>query len=201
VAIIKGSSGDDSGNKSLIGTKQADEIYGYEGNDTLIGDAGNDTLTGDAGNDTLRGDEGNDTLIGGAGTDYLVGGLGDDLLTGGEGRDTFVLYYSGGGIDRITDFSVKDKDILKIDRLPASPTEHLPSPLIGGGLIEGAAIDSTEFTTDSLTLGSSAISKPLDFLTYHADTGALFYLNQQLAWLPPNLDWDKVPLVPVVSKI
>ena len=163
----------------------------------IQGTSGNDYLAGTQGNDQIYGNAGNDTLIGGAGNDYLVGGGGNDILTGGSGRDTFVLNYSGGGIDRITDFSVIN-DILKITTSTISSSKYIigtPSSLTNYEVIEDAGVDSTKFTTRSLTLGSSDASKPANFFTYNASTGALFYLNQQLAWLPRNLDWNSTIVV------
>ncbi|MEH2317600.1 MAG: hypothetical protein V7K24_10855 [Nostoc sp.] len=175
-------------------------IYpGVTGMETIEGTSGNDYLTGGTqGNYQIYGYEGNDTLIGGSGDDYLVGGDGNDILTGGAGRDTFVLNYSGGGIDTITDFSVDD-DVLKITTPMIGYSEFVigtPSSLSNYDLGEDAAIDSTKFTTGSLTLGASDASKPSDIFTYNANTGALFYSNQQLAWLPLNLDWNNTVLVP-----
>ncbi|MCC5615375.1 hypothetical protein LC605_09865 [Nostoc sp. CHAB 5836] len=82
----------------------------------IYGTNGNDNLTGTSGSDHIYGYEGNDTLTGGSGNDVLIGGLGDDILSGGPGRDVFVMYYSGGGIDRITDFSPKED---RVDMLSA----------------------------------------------------------------------------------
>lgn len=153
----------------------------------IDGTPGDDYLTGTDKNDQIYGYEGNDSLIGGLGKDYLVGGLGNDTLTGGGGRDTFVLYYSGGGIDTITDFSVQE------DRIDVVTAPHKSSPdkvITYGGLTEGAATDSSQFTTGPLTLGASNVV-PLQggTFTYDTNTGALFYGQQQLAWLPVNLDW------------
>ncbi|WP_375477668.1 hypothetical protein [uncultured Nostoc sp.] len=62
------------------------------------------------------GTSGNDILIGGSGEDYLVGERGNDTLTGSSSGDTFVLNYSGGGTDTITDFTVSE-DVLQITTL------------------------------------------------------------------------------------
>ncbi|MEH1902576.1 MAG: hypothetical protein V7L04_14460 [Nostoc sp.] len=156
----------------------------------IQGTSGNDYLTGTQGDNQIYGYGGNDTLIGGSGDNYLVGGDGDDILTGGTGRNTFVLYYSGGGIDTITNFSPA-KDVIEITP-SLIPYEYIgtSSSLINYKLAEDTAIYSTKFTTRSLTFGSSNVSKFPDYFTYNANTGALFYQNQQLAWLPLNLDWN-----------
>ena len=163
----------------------------------IQGTSRNDYLTGTQGSDQIYGNAGNDTLIGGAGNDYLVGESGNDILTGGIGRDTFVLNYSGGGIDRITDFSVSN-DILKVTTSSISASNYLigtPSSLRNYEQVEDGAIDSTNFTTRSQTLGSSTASRSANIFTYNASTGALFYSNQQIAWLPCYLDWNSTTVV------
>ena len=101
MAIIKGTEFNDNGidKKKLVGTNQADSIYGKAGNDillglggydTLYGGANNDVLDGGANDDVLDGGPGNDTLYGRAGFDYLVGGPGNDRLIGGNLDDGLV---------------------------------------------------------------------------------------------------------------
>ncbi|MCC5606526.1 hypothetical protein LC612_06915 [Nostoc sp. CHAB 5834] len=174
---------------------------------TLYGTSANNYLVGTSVNDQIYGYAGNDTLIGGAGNDYLEGGSGNDYLTGSSGRDTFVLNYSGGGIDTITDFSVNN-DILKVTTSTISASKYVigtPSSLSNSSLsnyeaIEDAAIVSTKLTNSSLTLGSSNASQSTtNIFTYNASTGALFYLNQQLAWLPRNLNWNGAIVVPSMT--
>ncbi|MEH1836131.1 MAG: hypothetical protein V7L29_29785 [Nostoc sp.] len=163
----------------------------------IQGTPGNDYLVAIQGNNQICGYAGNDTLIGGSGKDYLVGGDGNDILTGGKDRDTFVLNYSGGGIDTITDFSTQD-DVLKITTSTIDSSAYFigtPSSLTNYQLAEDAFVDSTKVTTRPQTLGSSNASKPPNFFTYNAGNGALFYMNQQLAWLPPNLNWNTTVVV------
>lgn len=83
---------------------------------TIEGSSGNDYLPGTEENDVIYGYEAYDTLIGGSGEDYLVGERSNDILTGSSGGDTFVLNYSGGGTDTITDFTVGE-DVLQITTL------------------------------------------------------------------------------------
>jgi Ca2+-binding RTX toxin-like protein len=61
MAIVNGTSGDDSGTKTLRGTNLADQILGFAGNDSLIGFDGDDLLEGGAGADQLFGSPGFDT--------------------------------------------------------------------------------------------------------------------------------------------
>jgi Ca2+-binding RTX toxin-like protein len=67
-----------SGNDTLPGGVDPDELYGYDGNDSLNGGAGNDILNGGAGVDSLSGGAGDDT--------YDVDDIGDlvfEALGGG----------------------------------------------------------------------------------------------------------------------
>jgi Ca2+-binding RTX toxin-like protein len=61
--IARSSTSIGSGNDSLIGTTQRDQLNGLAGNDTLVGNAGDDTLTGGLNNDSLVGGAGNDRFI------------------------------------------------------------------------------------------------------------------------------------------
>ena len=133
----------------------------------------------------IKGTDGNDTLIGGPSDDIFVGEPGDDTLTGGGGRDIFVLYYSGGGIDTITDFSVEE-DIIEVETTPQLRRPVLSSE-INGRLTEGTAINSTQPTICQPTPGSNSVIKIHGVFTYHKNTGALLYGEQQIACLPPNL--------------
>jgi Ca2+-binding RTX toxin-like protein len=117
--ILRGGGGHDSllgeaGNDRLEGGEGNDTLRGGTGNDALFGLGGNDLLSGDAGNDTLTGGLGNDQLLGGDGADRLVADAGLDTLAGGLGADRFVLGLPGGGLDRVTDFSVAAGDRLDL---------------------------------------------------------------------------------------
>ena len=114
MAIINGTQFNDNNTNnggqfrpSLVGTNQADEIYGKAGNDILSGLGGNDYLEGGDDNDSLTGGWGNDDLYGGNGNDSLTGdgGLGlvwggsDDYLSGGDGNDSLI---GGWGDDNLS---------------------------------------------------------------------------------------------------
>lgn len=101
MAIIKGTEFNDNGidKSKLVGTNQADYIYGKAGDDYLYGGYDNDNLFGEKGrdklfggyhNDVLGGDLGNDTLYGDQGNDILHGGYDSDFLNGGSGNDVLV---------------------------------------------------------------------------------------------------------------
>lgn len=79
-------------------------------------------LTGNTLRNTLTGNDANNTLDGGAGNDLLIGGRGGDTLKGGSGADVFQwgvtdLFPTTGipaTIDRITDFSIAQRDRLDL---------------------------------------------------------------------------------------
>ncbi|WP_375512885.1 hypothetical protein [uncultured Nostoc sp.] len=80
--------------------------------------------------------------------------------------------YEGKNIDTIIDFSADNKDVIKNNTLSL-------------GIIQNSSSSLNSAKTNGLN--SSASTLP-SYLTYNPATGALFYLQQQLAWLPPNLD-------------
>jgi Ca2+-binding RTX toxin-like protein len=127
-----------SGNDSITGNNNRNEIGGGAGNDMIagrggddfiygdLGDAaGNDSLFGDDGNDTIFGEDGNDFISGGnnddslgeddgeSGTDTLVGGAGNDFAQGGFGNDTYAFSNAvGTETDRIAESGAGQIDTL-----------------------------------------------------------------------------------------
>ena len=95
---------------ALIGTDEADTIYGYGGHDLIRSGDGADTIYGGAGNDDARGGDDDDTLYGGAGNDRLSGERGDDTLHGGDGDDILSgrtgddAIYGDAGDDTVSGF-------------------------------------------------------------------------------------------------
>jgi Ca2+-binding RTX toxin-like protein len=63
-----------TGNDTISGGPDGDQIFADDGDDTVMGDEGDDQLSGGAGNDTLDGGAGVDDLDGGDGFDVCVGG-------------------------------------------------------------------------------------------------------------------------------
>ena len=140
----------------------------------------NNYLLGTSGNDDIIGSRGNDTLVGGAGDDTLVGGAGNDTLNGGAGADTFVLSYINGGIDTITNFLVNN-DVISITSPPLDPVgsrSNIIDPINRQDSLTNELISSGN-RSDSIILQ--------DVFTYYKSSGQLFYYEQQIALLPPNL--------------
>ena len=94
--LYLGTTGNDKDDDKLVGSGDADLIFGFAGDDRLEGGADDDTLFGGGGVDILRGDAGDDTLYGGRHGDTLRGGAGDDTLHGNLGNDSL---YGGAGAD------------------------------------------------------------------------------------------------------
>ncbi|MEM7591867.1 MAG: calcium-binding protein [Cyanobacteria bacterium P01_A01_bin.83] len=87
-----------SGDDTLKGTVDDDNLDGGAGNDVIYALAGDDILTGGDGNDRLHGQSGKDVINGGAGHDTLFGGGDIDILNGGDDND----YLNGrNGFDRL----------------------------------------------------------------------------------------------------
>ncbi len=162
--------GTDSAN-TIVGGLTADKIYGLGGNDIIRGDNGNDTLYGNAGNDTLTGGNGNDTL---------VGGIGVDTLTGGAGKDTFVVANLGNGVDKVTDFSIAQADVIDVrevlqgfDPLSSAITDFVLARTVGADTVISVDADGT------------GAGKAVDVLTLANTTGidveSLYVFNQIIA--------------------
>ncbi len=76
-----------SGNDTITGDGNDNEIAGGDGDDFLLGGSGNDSVYGNEGSDSLRGNDGDDFITGGAGNDSFNGGNGQDTLRGGSGNN------------------------------------------------------------------------------------------------------------------
>jgi Ca2+-binding RTX toxin-like protein len=96
-----------------------DTVIGSANADVFDGQSGSDSLDGQGGEDSLDGGGGNDTLLGGGGNDTLLGGFGNDVLTGGVGSDSFVVTFTAGESDTITDY-VAGTDLLSLTGAIAS---------------------------------------------------------------------------------
>lgn len=91
MATIHGTSGHDRkdlGGNDLVGTDQADYIYGYGGDDYISGRGGNDNLIGGAGVNTIYAGPGDDQVA----SDGAIG-----WYDGGQGVDTLALNFGGSG--------------------------------------------------------------------------------------------------------
>jgi Ca2+-binding RTX toxin-like protein len=79
MAIVFGTSADETISTAQGVTEDADLVFGL---------AGKDIIFGNGGDDVLKGGDGPDVLNGGANDDNLIGGLAADELHGGDGSDT-----------------------------------------------------------------------------------------------------------------
>src|SRR5258707_938128 len=77
-ATITGTSRDDSGRHTLVGTRHSDVIVGARGNDLILARDGADIVCAGPGKDQVKGANGNDRVYGQGGDDLLLGGNGMD---------------------------------------------------------------------------------------------------------------------------
>jgi Ca2+-binding RTX toxin-like protein len=139
--------GNDTVNTTFSADLNSSQFNGIE-NLTLLATALN--ATGDAGDNELIGNAGNNTIKGEAGDDDITGGAGNDILTGGIGADTFVWELADKGangrpaIDRITDFSIAQNDVLDLRDLLVGESEANISNFLDVTTRTTAGVTSTE---------------------------------------------------------
>jgi hypothetical protein len=122
----------DGGNDTVIlkaGSVIKGDIQLGDGNDTLTAVEGKLHIDAGTGNDTVKGGSAVDTIDGSGGTDKIYGRGGADKLTGGADNDTFFFALGDTGTtakteDTITDFSVKDKDMINVHAFDANPDKR-----------------------------------------------------------------------------
>lgn len=115
--IVYGRGGDDeirtnSGTDIVLAGRGKDFVNSGADDDLVYGGGGDDYLDGSGGNDKLYGEAGADRLVGYDGDDLLWGGEGDDFLIGGKGADTYRLALNEG-TDRISGFEL-GKDLIDL---------------------------------------------------------------------------------------
>jgi Ca2+-binding RTX toxin-like protein len=142
------------GADNLAGTKEIDHISAL---------AGNDSVRGFGGDDTLKGDAGKDNLSGGDGKDILNGGADKDTLTGGKDPDIFVFTNkpNKAGVDKITDYSVKDDSVYLDDAVF--------NKLGSGSEANPGKLDAAFFTISNKAKDAN------DYLIYNSKQGVLYY--------------------------
>ena len=132
--IIRGTDEGDRGSTRLIGTDDADAIYGLGGHDDILGNAGDDTLYGGSGDDKLSGGDGNDVIYGGSGRDGLYdyfGGI--NLFHGGLDADFFFFAVGSDHASNdvstniIVDFNTEEGDTIGLRGLRISGTFEVSS--------------------------------------------------------------------------
>ena len=112
-AEVHGGFGDDH----IIGSPQADMLFGEGNTDVIFGGDGGDQINGGDEVDVLFGEAGADLIEGGEANDLLVGGFDSDTLFGDKGNDLLI-----GGNDEIDDPKAAD---LSGDKLDGGPGEDV----------------------------------------------------------------------------
>jgi len=160
---------------NLIGTPEADTIFGLGGNDTINGRGGNDRIDGGWENDRIYGGSGNDSLDGGPGNDILNGGPGNDTLTGGLGSNEFHFNtpLATAGVDRITEFSSIPTDL----RIPHDKIVLDKSVFSALDTSAGNLLEPTDFATINVAAAAEveAAGNKGNEIVYNRRTGNLFY--------------------------
>ena len=95
--VMEGGDGDDTLDATNATGPQI-VMMGGRGDDTLLGSVQADRMFGEDGRDVLIGGDGDDVMSGGQGQDRLMGMRGRDSMNGGDGND--MLMQEGDGIDR-----------------------------------------------------------------------------------------------------
>ncbi len=72
------------GGGTVVGTTEADIIFGSPAIDQLSGGGAGDEITAGGGNDIVNGGGGSDRITGGSGNDILTGGTGPEITTGAK---------------------------------------------------------------------------------------------------------------------
>ncbi|MES2353861.1 MAG: calcium-binding protein [Pseudomonadota bacterium] len=134
-AIRRGTSGDDG----LMGSEQANSMYGFDGNDYLAGLGGADSLYGGNGNDTLDGGEGDNLIDGGSGA---------DVMYSGGGNDTFVVDNVGDVVNEVANAGT-DTVLSSINWTLGANLENLT-------LTGVTALNGTGNTLNNVIIGNSA---------------------------------------------
>ena len=129
-----------SGNDTLVGSVEAEELHGNAGDDLIEGRGGNDALIGGAGDDVARGGDGDDRILGNTGNDTLDGGAGDDVIEDGEGAN--VVKAGTGDDDVVAATDAADDDLdggAGIDKLDYSAATTSVNVDLAGGVATGSA--------------------------------------------------------------
>ncbi|WP_394754019.1 calcium-binding protein [Crenothrix sp.] len=92
-------------NTTILGTPEADLLFGNGQDNTIKGFAGDDFISGGAGNDTIMAGDGNDSVYSGDGDDNVDGGESNNTINTGYGNDVIV---AGDGYDIVNSGSGND---------------------------------------------------------------------------------------------
>ncbi|MBK6850104.1 MAG: putative Ig domain-containing protein [Burkholderiales bacterium] len=167
-----------TGNDSLLGGAENDQIFDPAGIDTLRGGAGNDTLDDSGGGGVLLGEEGNDrlSLSGSATQSLLEGGDGDDVISlqGGSGSGASGSLILGGlGADEIVATSAS---LLVIDGGDGNDTiSNLGRDELGWTIKGGEGDDWIEIGGSMHVIDAGAGNDTIDFEVdaFHFGTAVL----------------------------
>lgn len=133
LTIYGGEQGDE-----LIGSSDADKIYGGAGDDIVYSHEEADYIEGRGGNDKITAGAGDDLIIGGAGADTMNGGYGNDVLQADDGEADAQIH---GGPDNDTAYYDANLDpaTIAVENKFADPGPPPPPPPPGGACAYNSA--------------------------------------------------------------
>ncbi|HEY8382478.1 MAG TPA: calcium-binding protein [Microvirga sp.] len=148
------------------------EAYQYVSNNA------GDRMQGGGAGTIFKGNGGNDVIYGRGGDDVLIGGRGNDVLVGGTEADSFVFNTAlgAGNVDRISDFSRRQKDKIVLDDkvfvgLVLTP---LANPNVVNNDLGVITKQVGGLQTEAFQLGTTALDAD-DRVFYDRASGALYF--------------------------
>ncbi|MDO6732141.1 hypothetical protein Q4577_19070 [Marinovum sp. 2_MG-2023] len=180
-----------AGIQHLVGSNQADDLFGDGENNSILGGGNNDNLNGRDGDDTLDGGTGNDTLTLGSGADSVVVrlGMGNDTVTdfdlsedsldlsalSAAEQDAITVSANGAG-DRV--LTLSDGSTLTMDGIPenSAPTG---AANISGTTTQGETLTAETGTIQDLDgLGAFSFQWLRDGVAVSGETASTYQLGQ-----------------------
>jgi len=135
-------------------------VFGGQGSTATVGTSGNDTLTGNSDADQLVAGAGDDILLGNSGADVLRGGAGDDILAVSD--LTFASLDGGTGIDTLRFDVPLDIDLRTLADTKLDSIEIIDLTNDGGNstislnLTDLLNLNEAQTTTDTLFIHGNA---------------------------------------------
>jgi VCBS repeat-containing protein len=155
------------GRDLLIGTDQANTLWGNAGNDTLIGGAGNDTFNGGVGIDTAAYDNNSSNY-----TIALVGG--NVVITGPDGTDTLSFMERAKFTDETVILGTAASEILtSTSKILLQENYSTGNTTFESAFISGRQANSFIGTTDYTDLSGAAASISNNALAVSGGSGVM----------------------------
>ncbi len=135
-------------------------VFGGQGSSATVGSSGNDTLTGDGNANQLVAGAGNDTLVGNGGADVLRGGSGNDILAVSD--LTFASLDGGTGSDTLRFDAALSLDLRALADTKLNSIEKIDLTSDGGNstlslnILDVLNLNEAQTATNTLVINGSA---------------------------------------------